>query len=158
MVSKRDADNASVIDGEVVQDSNTVTENLPAIQTDWRQINSWQDALNLPSGVMSSTHALGDGSVLITKDQLENVGEFIVLDWHEVIDKETLNEYLNVLVINTQGEKARFNDGSTGIAKQLRTYEAEYGKIPLHCKGVHRSDYVTEIDGRKQSGTTYYLK
>jgi hypothetical protein len=147
MVAKKDTDNASVIDGEIV-----------APEINWADVKTWDDVTNLPLGILSSVHALGDGSVLIEKEALMGAGEFIVLDWREVTDKTTGNTYLNVLVINRQNQKARFNDGSTGIAKQLREYEAQYGKVPLHCQGVHRSDYVTEIDGKMTAGTTYYLK
>jgi hypothetical protein len=154
MVAKKDADNASVIDVESVENTGGIA--VPEI--DFAAVKTWEDASNLPTGILLSTHALGDGSVLIEKEQLLNAGEFIVLDWREVTDKKTGNTYLNVLVMNRQNQKARFNDGSTGIARQLREYEAEYGRIPLHCQGVHKSEYITVIDGKDTYGITYYLK
>lgn len=151
MVAKSKPESTELVEAEIV-------DNLPAV-IDWRDVDSWDIACNLPQGILDSTHVLGDGSILITKDDMLGVDEFIVLDWHENIDKETGNIYTNVLVIDKMGRKARFNDGSTGIAAQLRDYEEKYGKIPLHCHGVRVSEYMHKNEkGEKSKARTFYLK
>lgn len=148
MVRKDVVDNATVHDAEIVNAEINVTA-----------LDTWDAVLNSGLQILDSIHVLGDGSTLIDKTQLEHAGEFIVLDWREVTDKLTGNTYMNVLVMNRQNQKARFNDGSTGIAAQLREYEEQYGKLPLHCQGVRRSDYLfIDDNGKQQSATTYYLK
>lgn len=134
------------------------------VQPDWTSVMDWDAAIAAAPEIYHSTHALGDGSRFIeNKDDLMEKGEFLILDWREVTDKKTLNEYLNVLAIFREGNvKVRFNDGSTGIARQLREWQdkMEGRKVPLHCVNITRSDY-TIPDPRDESkfisATTYYL-
>lgn len=132
------------------------TEVAPSI--DWGKISSPQDArIALEAAgvpLFNSTNILGDGADFI-KDKNLLVGvPFLILDWHFIVDEKTQREYVNVLVMNGQGEKARFNDGSTGIYSQLKKVTEEYGKVAISCKfGLRKSEY--DKDG--QPATTYYL-
>ena len=84
---------------------------------------------------------------------------FIVLDFRFIVDEKTKREYVTVLVMNGQGGKARFNDGSTGIYAQLKKIHEQYGVQPIACKfGLRKSDYeVQNDDGTITPATTYYL-
>jgi hypothetical protein len=133
------------------------TEVAPSI--DWGKISSPQDARialeNAGVPVFNSNQILGDGADFI-KDKNVLVGvPFLVLDWHFIVDDKTQREYANVLVMNGQGDKARFNDGSTGVYAQLKKVTEEYGKVAISCKfGLRKSEYTTD-DG--SPATTYYL-
>jgi len=130
------------------------------VRKDWGSVSSWDDAVNEFGGqIVNSAEAFGDGSVLLQKDEL--VGkEFMVLDWDYVTDMDTQHEYVNVLVINRQGQKARFNDGSTGVYQQCKDYEDRYGGKHggIYCtKGLRVSEYTVEIDGKSQKARTFYF-
>lgn len=135
-------------------------EIAPAIE--WGKIDNPADArraLEAAHGaVLSASTVFGDGSEFI-KDKDRMVGvPFIVCDWHFNVDPSTDREYVNVLVMNANGDKARFNDGSTGVYAQLKKVSEEFGVIGIECKfGLRKSEYEVEIDGKKQKATTYYL-
>ena len=140
------------------QQSNGTTEIEPRI--DWTNVLTWEDAVASCPSIAMSSHAFGDGSVFITnKDELMDKGEFLILDWREVMDPVTGNTYLNILVINRANQKARFNDGSSGIMRQLLDWQEKNGGkiVQAVCQNVRKSSYVTEIDGKNVSATTYYL-
>lgn len=132
------------------------------VRKDWSSVSSWEDAVaefGGPNGITNAAEAFGDGSELLQKDAL--VGkEFMVLDWSYVTDLDTGREYVNVLVINRQGQKARFNDGSTGVYRQCKDYEDRYGgkQGGIYCpKGLRVSEYTTEVDGKSQKARTFYF-
>lgn len=151
MVTKKSAEQESAPGAEVEK---------PAIN--WGQIDTMQDAhaaLEAAYGaVLSSSKLFGDGSDFIRdKDMLVGV-PLMILDWRFITDEETGREYVNVLVMNQQGNKARFNDGSTGVYEQLKSVTEDYGVIGITCKfGLRKSEYTTEINGKKEKAVTYYL-
>lgn len=128
----------------------------------WGKVDNLADARNLLEShygaVLSSGNLFGDGAEFI-KDKNVMVGiPFMILDFRFITDPDTEREYVSVLVMNGAGEKARFNDGSTGIYAQLKQVHAEYGVIGITCKnGLRKSDYAVEIDGKKEKAVTYYL-
>jgi hypothetical protein len=128
--------------------------NAPEIN--WADINDLAAARAALGTVVSSSDALGDGSEFIKdKNTLKGV-PFLVLDWRFVTDEETQREYVNVLIMGANGNKARFNDGSTGVYAQLKGLTEQYGgTVGLEVKsGLRRSDYKNP-DGTP--ATTYYL-
>lgn len=144
----------------------TEESGLPEIvRPDWSDIHEWDAAVAAAPQIASSLYAIGDGSTLIqNKDELCDKGEFLVLDWHLVVDKVTNNEYLNVLALFRAGNvKVRFNDGSTtGIMRQLLQWQEKNGGdiIPIHCTNVRRSDYTVpdpQNDKKQIAVTSYYL-
>lgn len=149
MVAKKSAESEPV-SGEVV----------PSIE--WGKIDNPQDArraLEAAHGaVLSSSTVFGDGSEFIKeKDRLVNV-PFLILDWHFNMDPATEREYVNVLVMNAAGDKARFNDGSTGVYAQLKKVTEEFGVVGIECKfGLRKSEYEVEINGKKQKASTFYI-
>jgi hypothetical protein len=130
---------------------------LPEIN--WATITNLADARAVLGKVVTASEALGDGSEFITDKNLLVKSPFLVLDYRFVTDEKTEREYVNVLIMGTDGSKARFNDGSTGVYQQLKDFTAQYGPgVGIEVKGgLRRSDYVTEVDGKKQDATTYYL-
>lgn len=129
---------------------------------EWGKITTPADARaaleNAYGAVLESSALFGDGAEFIKdKDKLIGI-PFMILEWHFVIDKETNREYVNVLVMNQVGEKARFNDGSTGVRDQLKKVHEEYGIIGIFCKfGLRKSSYMKEVNGKPEKATTYYL-
>lgn len=128
----------------------------------WGQVDNLNDARRLLEShygaVFSSANLFGDGAEFI-KDKAVMVGvPFLVLDYRFITDPDTGREYVSVLVMNGNGEKARFNDGSTGVYAQLKQVNDQYGVIGITCKnGLRKSDYTKEIDGKKEKAITYYL-
>ena len=129
---------------------------------DWGKVDNLADARLLLEqnygAVLSSQNVFGDGAEFIKeKDKLVGV-PFLVLDWRENTDPATGNKYVNVLIMNATGSKARFNDGSTGVYAQLKKVHEEYGVIGIECRfGLRKSEYTIEVDGKPQKASTYYL-
>lgn len=140
-------------------DESTPT-NLP-VERSVSEATTWDEVMQLAPEIYSSNEVFGDGAVLIqNKDLLIDAGEFIILDWRVVTDKTTLRDYVTILAINRNNVKARFNDGSTGIMRQLLDYQDRMGGrvVPVHCQNVRKSEYIAELpDGTKSNATTYYL-
>jgi hypothetical protein len=133
-------------------------DNAVEVATDWSTVTSWETALSIlgADNITDAQEAFGDGSRLLDKKDFLHA-EFVVLDWNYVKNKETGEDsYVNVLVINRQGSKARFNDGGSGIFKQCKEFEAKTGRRGgVYCKdGLRVSEFVTE-DG--QDAKTYYF-
>lgn len=132
------------------------------LSTDWGAVTTWEAAIaEFGIGeIIPAADAFGDGSQLTdNKDELCGVA-FLVLDWRYVTDPQTDRQYVNVLVMLKESQtKVRFNDGSTGVADQCRAFEEKRGKRGgIYCpRGLRRSDYTVEIDGKKQAATTYYF-
>lgn len=125
--------------------------------TDWTTVRTWDDAMAMSSQVVAASEVFGDGAQLVKKEDIVGKGDFLILEWREVLDKATLNEYVSVLAMNRGNEKFRFNDGSTGIAKQLR----EFGQLApgqtVYVREMTVSEYTTEINGKQIQAKTYYL-
>lgn len=133
--------------------SNPVTPDI-----DWAKIDNLADARAAMKLVVKASEVLGDGAEFI-QDKNKLVGvPFLILDWKFIIDEDTEREYVNVLIMGANGEKARFNDGSTGIYAQLKQVSENVGKIGIEVKqGLRRSDYTKVINGKNEKATTYYL-
>ena len=129
---------------------------------EWGKVDTLDDARRILEStygaILDSSRIFGDGSEFIKdKERLVNV-PFLVLEWKFITDEKTGNEYVNVLIMNGQGNKARFNDGSTGVYAQLKQVTQEYGVIGLQVKnGLRKSEYDKEVDGKMQKAVTYYL-
>lgn len=129
----------------------------------WGRVDNLADARQAiaEAGValLSSSTLFGDGSEFIKeKDKLVGV-PFLVLEWRFIMDEDTHREYVNVLVMNGQGAKARFNDGSTGVYQQLKQVTDEMGVVAIECRGgLRKSDYTfTNDKGETSKAATYYL-
>jgi len=127
-------------------------------EIDWAKIDNIADARAAMKLVVKSSDVIGDGAEFITdKNKLVEV-PFLVLDWKFITDEETQREYVNVLIMGVNGDKARFNDGSTGIYAQLKQVSENVGKVGIEVKqGLRRSDYIKVINGKNEKATTYYL-
>lgn len=128
----------------------------------WGAVDNLNDARALLEShygaVLSSSNVFGDGAEFIKdKDKLVDT-PFLVCDFRFITDPDTEREYVSVLVMNANGEKARFNDGSTGVYAQLKSVHEQYGVIGITCKnGLRKSGYTKEINGKMEKATTYYL-
>ena len=146
--------------------SESTTENLPARQTfspdELRAIDSWQDAqrLLLESGVelRDASTEIGDGFVMLD-DKSELVNKpMLILAW--IFAPGDFGEnYCIMRVVTGDGSKYVVTDGSTGLAAQIREYEARTGATGglLVQRGLRKSEYDTEINGEMVHGTTFYL-
>lgn len=122
---------------------------------DWRTVTNLQDARAALGNVVNVSDVLGDGSTFFD-DKAVLVGKpFLILDWRFIVDQKSGREYVNVLIMGANGDKVRFNDGSTGVYEQIKKIDAEFGKVGVEVRGgLRRSDYVKEGIGE---ATTYYL-
>jgi hypothetical protein len=141
----------------------TPTNEVVVPAPDWSTVVTWDDAVALAPAIYSSNEAFSDGFTFIegtNKEQLLTVGEMMILDWRVNTDQQTLRDFVTVWAIRREGNhKFKFNDGSTGIFKQLLEYqERVLGIVPIHCNGVRVSEYVATLpDGSKTNAKTYYL-
>lgn len=130
----------------------------------WGSIDNISDArqalMDVGVPVMSSANLFGDGAELIKDKSLLVGSPFLVIDWRFITDEKTKREYVSVLIISPAGQKGRFNDGSTGVYKQLKEVTEQYGgPIGIDCKnGLRASEYDVENEaGGKEAAVTYYL-
>jgi hypothetical protein len=127
-------------------------------EIDWAKIDNLADARAALGVVVNSSEVLGDGSEFITDKNVLVGSPFLILDWRFITDEKTQREYVNVLIMGANGEKARFNDGSTGVYAQLKKVSENTGKVGIQVKqGLRKSDYTTDVNGNHVSATTYYL-
>lgn len=137
--------------------------------SDLREIHSWDDALHVAaeSGeILRASEEIGSGfKILDDKDKLLKV-PFMALEWRfnsgqyeNRYGEKT--DFVSVTVFTKHGDRYILNDGSTGIARQLRELSDRTGKYgPLYVEEglrVSRDYPVTLPDGRKILGTTYYI-
>lgn len=132
-----------------------------AVKRDWSAVDSWEAAAAAFNGqIQDSTNVFGDGVKLVEKKDLID-REFILLECREVYSKKTGElEYLNFLIIARNGNKACFNDGSTGCMRQAQQYQEMHGEYPagIYCQhGLRVSEYEVEVDGKLQEASTYYF-
>jgi hypothetical protein len=134
-----------------------VSKNLPAVEpTDWTQVTSLSQAMEILGNVVDATDAFGDG-VEFVKDKAKLVGQpFLIVDWKFITDETTQREYVNVHAMASNGNQFRFNDGSTGIYKQLKEFPE---KVGIKCtQGLRESKYtVPGPNGKAIPAVTYYI-
>jgi hypothetical protein len=133
------------------------SEVVPVI--DWSKVTDLNEARALLGTVVDASAVLGDGSEFIKDKNLLVGTPFLILEWRFNTDEATDREYVNVLIMNANGDKARFNDGGSGVYEQLSRVTAEVGQVGIQVKnGLRRSDYTfTGSDGKPGKATTYYL-
>ena len=147
----------------------STTVQVPQItESQLRQIDSFSDAMALAENVYGtvqlSSEVLGDGFTLVEKDKLVGV-PFVLIDY--TVHTSTTNfdengeglKFVTVRCVTEEDKRVAFNDGSTGVARQLRDLAAReiYGGIYVQ-NGLRASEYeVLDAKGRKSSATTYYL-
>lgn len=69
-------------------------------------------------------------------------------------------DFVSVCAFLEDGKKVVFNDGSTGIYKQLQVYVSRHPQLTgIACKGLRASDYdfVDQETGKKRPARTYYI-
>jgi hypothetical protein len=111
------------------------------------------------AGDIVSAAEYGTGFEVLDKDakgQLVGV-PFIVLDW--TLNEGDFGEFVSLRLVTQDNRKLIVNDGSTGIAKQIREIAEVGEQRALYVKkGLRRSDYeYTAKDGSKKPATTFYL-
>lgn len=134
-----------------------------------RDITSFDDAIMAAEQegetIALASQEIGSGFVVLyDKDFLLKV-PFLILEWRFNAGKyeNDLGEktdFVSMTVITKNSDKYIVNDGSTGIARQLREYSDRTGKygMLLAEKGLRVSrDYTVAIGGREVTGTTYYI-
>jgi hypothetical protein len=132
------------------------------------EIDSFDAALAMATEqygpVVDAADVLGDGFALLesnSKPILEGI-PLILMEWN-FRDGDFGKPFVSVRVVakHPNGTMGRYivNDGSTGIAEQLAEYTKKYGRYGglIVSKGLLRSDYDVEIDGKKSRATTWYL-
>lgn len=155
--------------------------NSTAVSTDVRfddsvlaDITSWADAIALltDNGIaIESTSDYGTGFHVVDKSSLVGV-PFLIIEWAFNTSAKFKDEngeplvFVSALAVTKHNEKVIFNDGSTGIRKQLADITDRRisqghptpNKGLAVANGLVRSDY-TFLDGNgvEQEGTTYYL-
>lgn len=147
----------------------STTIQVPQIsESQLRDIVCFSDAISLVESVYGavalSSEVLGDGFTLVEKDKL--LGEpFVLVDYTVHTSKTNFDEngeglkFVTVRCVTKEDKRVAFNDGSTGVAQQLRDLAAReiYGGIYVQ-NGLRASEYeVLDAKGRKSSATTYYL-
>jgi hypothetical protein len=130
-----------------------------------RSLDSFESALAMVQEahgeVVDASDTLGDGFALIdNKDELVGL-PMVLMEW-AFRDGDFGRAYVSVRAVaktRTGMLKVIFNDGGTGIAEQLARVTKDTGKTGgmVVGKGLRRSDYDVEIDGRQSSASTYYL-
>jgi len=122
-------------------------------EIDWSEVNSYNQAMDLMPEVVSAGHVLGDGFAILRDKGMAIGREFLIIDWE--FHTGDNGEFVSIRIINPGGEKARINDGSTGIYAQLKQLTERGITRGIHCpNGLRVSEYQTE-DGK--TARTYYI-
>lgn len=157
---------ATVLSGEVVEH----TGHIRIIKDDLDAITSYDDALAILAahGVtpVDAAEILADEWVATAKDDLIN-RPFIVVDvktsWGD------FGPFTTCCIVDRDGKKMRFSDGSTGIYEQLKKLNAQYQitGIGLTChRGLEKSTYTRRDEegnpllndkGVEEKGSTFYF-
>ena len=97
------------------------------------------------------------GSDLIDKGTLIGV-PFVLLAVEPRTDAATARDY-NTYRITTEGGPGVFNDGGSGIGRQVESLYESGGHLPVYVpKGLRVSEYTTTgKDGKPVKAATYYL-
>lgn len=134
------------------------TKDVETPGINWGQVDNLTDARAALGVVVNISELLGDGSEFIKDKNLLVGSPFLILDWRFNEDAAG-REYVNVLVMGASGQKARFNDGGTGIYEQIKAIQDECGKVGVEVKGgLRKSDYTfTDSNGKSSAATTFYL-
>ena len=132
-----------------------------------RNITSISDAIkvfeqNLGASIVQASEELGNGFALVDdagKNRLCGVPLFL-LSWQ--FHEGDFGEFVTVYAIsnhNGQDRKYVINDGSTGIYAQLRGFTDRTDRTGgmLVARGLRRSDYTVEVEGKSTKATTFYL-
>lgn len=90
------------------------------------------------------------------KDNLVGT-EFVVIDWREL--GGTFGNYAFVEIVTRDNKHGFFTDGGTGILPKLIDVQMATGrKSGLYApRGLTRSEYDTEVEGRTVHGVTFYI-
>lgn len=129
--------------------------NQDSAAVNWADISDINAARAALGTVVNVSDVLGDGAEFLTDKNVLVKRPFLILDWNFIVDEKSKREYVNVLIMAPNGEKARFNDGGEGVYKQLKQVTEQVGKVGIEVKnGLRRSDYVKEGVGE---ATTFYL-
>ena len=130
------------------------------------QITSIDDALSALADAglgVSGIEDFGSGFVLTDKDQLKGA-EMLLLQWR--FSEGDFGPFVSVAALTRDGRRVIFNDGSTGIYKQLRTVtltRLKNGETNMQAgltatNGLKESTYTYEDEkGVKRPASTYYL-
>lgn len=114
----------------------------------------WDAAVNS----QNTTTLEESGNVVQDKDLLCGV-PMLIVDTRFSVSKQYGTPFVSVTAMLKTGEVIIFNDGSTGICKQLDGIDVS-PEAPLHVPGgLRRSDYDYEDPktGKKIGASTYYL-
>lgn len=113
----------------------------------------WDEAVN----AKQTTTLEESGNVVQDKDLLIGV-PMLIVETRFTISKQYGTPFVSVTAMLKTGEVIIFNDGSTGICKQLDGIEVSPEK-PLHVPGgLRRSDYDVEGPNKTMiKASTYYL-
>lgn len=134
----------------------------PYSNRDLANIQSWEDAAALVGAVPEAADVIGDGFTLL-KDKSALIDKpciFVTWSWS---DGDYTDEFITarVIVRYEDGNIGKYiiNDGGLGLNQQLKQYTQETGsqKGLFVAKGLTRSDYEREIDGKKKQVSTWYL-
>ena len=141
-----------------------VEKRLAFDPNDLRAIASFDDAQRLLADarieLRDASTEIGDGFTLLEdKDTLINV-PFIALQWSFVQgdfvnDDGEKTEFIVMRLVTGDGRKVVLTDGGTGIAEQIRSYEARTGNTGglIVQRGLRKSEYENEHG----AGVTHYL-
>lgn len=134
-----------------------------------RDIASFEDAIMAAETegetIALASQEIGSGFVVLDDKDLLLKVPFLILEWRFNAGKyeNDLGEktdFVSMTVVTKNNDKYIVNDGSTGIARQLREYSDrtnKYGML-LAEKGLRVSrDYTVVVNGREINGTTYYI-
>lgn len=134
---------------------------------DLRALVSFDDALALMRDmgvdVEDVADAIGDGFALLKTEEKNRLVDvpLLFLTWSFAEGDQGEYVVARVLAQEQHGmAKYVITDGSVGVYQDLLSYtRAREGKIGglRAMKGLSRSDYKVEIDGKLQPATTYYI-
>jgi hypothetical protein len=132
-----------------------------------RDLGSFEEALaQAGPNVLDSGDEIGSGFHVLEDKDLLLKQLFFILEWRFNPGKYTnemgeVTDFVSATVITKANDRWILNDGSTGIAAQLRELSDRTGAFGgLLCRNglrVSRDYDVTLKDGSKTKGTTYYL-
>jgi hypothetical protein len=122
---------------------------------------------HFPDGIVNGSEVLGDGFTMLSKDEKSRLCgvPLLFVEWtFSKGDFGDQSEFVVTRCVQADGTgkivgKFIFIDGSTGVYQQLKDYSTEYGSYGgvFFPKGLRKSEYEKEVDGKMINATTFYI-
>lgn len=144
--------------GEIVESKR------PFSDAELRNLNSFEGIRSLLGDAIADATEMGNGFAILDSEGKSRLVGVPTVFLHWTFNSGDQGEFVSALCVTTDSSgsitgKYVVNDGSTGIYQQLREYtdDKHVTQGLFAPKGLRRSDYTVEVNGKDIEATTFYV-